>query len=1178
MVGRTIGFISTWPIYQGITIDRYAHSLIYGIRHAAKEFHCDLLLGCGISPSGKKQNINLFWPVPSANVDFVPIGPWNTDGLIIVPDELTKKQTDYIEDLENSGFPIIFTTPEGPGSVVTVDNALGIHLAFEHLLEHGHKDIAFIAGNEGDNGDSGERLNAYRNELSNAGLPINNDLIAYGNHNKKDGKLAMQRIINYHSPFSAVIASNDLSCLGAINTLHDVGFRIPEDVAVIGFDDIIDARTLSPSLTTVRHPTFNLGYQALKTLLDIIEGKQDTPVRKIIPPRLIVRESCGCQPMQFITTKDIGDDSIEDVARSMTEAAMVESQNIRFEELEEISKAFLSKFNKCLQLGKPEIILSETKRILSWITECKENPVIWKAAISVLISKIDILTDLLPKSDTESILKLLTLISIEVCDYIQRDIWQSLLYEMNITSELGKLTAKMLATISIDETTEILTRSLPNIGINDALVALYNSDSEDGVSQSKILFGTGRFSQYKDRRFLTRQFPIQDFITQNRLFEFVILPFRVENETKGFIAFDAPNMEFCAAIVHNLSSVLRTNQLYLDAVDGRKLAEEENRLKSRFLSTVSHELRTPLSLIVGLTEMAMNNHTLDERDLEQIHNNAQHLAHLIEDVLDLESSEVGQLHILRENVDLTRELLMPAKIGQQLAHEKGLKWEFFITPEALNVVGDKTRLSQITLNLLSNAVKFTDIGRIVMKVYRSDNQAIISISDTGMGVDPSYIESIFDEYFRSEKSIRNGKGGMGLGLAITKQLVLQHNGKIDVKSPGELGCGSTFTVSLPLVSSFKTIANPLKISDVNNEILLLVEGGNGSKGLESLLETKGYHVKVVPVRDGSDDWTSMINSCSPDAIIISKQLVAHNGWEVARMIQKKNDCEDVPIFTYTLDKDLDRGELLELNTATKPVDINQVKKIISRNSELGEKSGIIVVVDDDVEILNMHCRMLNDSGYQAIAARSGQEALNLIENIKPDLILLDLMMPGMDGFEVMERLQAQCGIRDIPVIILSARELTNDEIKHCSQSVANILTKGIFNTKEILQKIDSAINGQNSLGTATQQYIRKAMFFIQSNYQKTITRDDIANYVGISADYLTDCFRQEFGITPIPYIRRFRICKACDLMRNTNKSITQIALEVGFSGSSHFSHVFSNEMGMTPRAFRYQEEKKMTDL
>ncbi len=195
------------------------------------------------------------WPVPGPDTDFVPVGPWNTDGLIIVPDDLSDAQSQYVEDLRESGFPLVFTTPEAPGPQVVVDNASGIAQAVRHLFEHGHRDIAFVAGKSRRGGDSAERLRAFRDAMGALGLEASDDLIAYGEHRFEGGRAAMTRILERGRPFTAVVSSNDLSCLGAMEVLRARGLRVPEDVATIGFDDILDATASTPSLTTVRHPT-----------------------------------------------------------------------------------------------------------------------------------------------------------------------------------------------------------------------------------------------------------------------------------------------------------------------------------------------------------------------------------------------------------------------------------------------------------------------------------------------------------------------------------------------------------------------------------------------------------------------------------------------------------------------------------------------------------------------------------------------------------------------------------------------------------------------------------------------------------------------------------------------------------------------------------------------------------
>jgi AraC-like DNA-binding protein len=177
-------------------------------------------------------------------------------------------------------------------------------------------------------------------------------------------------------------------------------------------------------------------------------------------------------------------------------------------------------------------------------------------------------------------------------------------------------------------------------------------------------------------------------------------------------------------------------------------------------------------------------------------------------------------------------------------------------------------------------------------------------------------------------------------------------------------------------------------------------------------------------------------------------------------------------------------------------------------------------------------------------------------------------MPEMDGFAVLEELRARESTREIPVIILTARLLSDADLDRCNQGVATILGKGIFSADETLGHIEVALARQHTLNRATQHLIRKAMAYIHIHYSEPLSREEIAEYVGISPDYLTDCFRQELGITPITYIRRYRIRQACELLQNSERSITQIALAVGFSDSAHFTRTFQREVNMTPRAFR----------
>ena len=261
---------------------------------------------------------------------------------------------------------------------MTVDNTLGIQQAFEHLVDHGHKQIAFIAGNVGHGGDSAERLQAYRLALQNAGLSEDPRLIAFGEHRRAGGRAAMQQILDSGAAFTGLIASNDLSCLGAIQSLKEAGLIIPDDVAVIGFDDILDARSLSPSLTTIRHPTFSLGYQSVVTLLELISGNGNHASRVVVPPRLIIRQSCGCPPtgtrLSFSAT-DSHEPALQlsDLAHAMAEASLIEARNSLLEDLQEKCNAFLEAFLHSLRLQEANPILDEIKRVLSWTDERDAN-------------------------------------------------------------------------------------------------------------------------------------------------------------------------------------------------------------------------------------------------------------------------------------------------------------------------------------------------------------------------------------------------------------------------------------------------------------------------------------------------------------------------------------------------------------------------------------------------------------------------------------------------------------------------------------------------------------------------------------------------------------------------------------------------------------------------------------
>ena len=1180
----TVGFLSTWSVYEGTAIDGYTHTLLRGICAAASDLQANLLIGCGISLPGSPRGSRTVWPVPGVSADFVPVGPWNCDGLIIIPDDLSDDQYDYVQDLIRSGFPIMLTTAEKSGPRIAVDNLNGILQAYEHLFHHGHRRIAYIAGKSGRGGDSAERLVAYRLALKQKGIEEDKRLIAFGEHRREDGRLAMQQILNHGVDFSAVLASNDLSALGAMEVLRASGRRIPEDVAVIGFDDILEARSHLPTLTTVRHPTFSLGYQAAASIISMIRGEKDGTENIRVATKLVIRQSCGCRPDCVVAEtlpapRPVEIENLRPVlATRMEAAALLEVRHSRPDEVRARCRLLAGALVQSVVAEDTGLFDDQLQDLYRWLETRPEDAGAWFSVFNLLRNSPPGLRPVLMR-------ELLDQACLGMSELIRRQTTGELLKQLAISNRLGLMTSQLLAETDIAESGEILARHLPFLGIRQALVGLYARHEEDPLLFGEVLLSFGFAGRAAGSRFLTRQFPSPEWLAPGETFQLAVLPLVMDGYAAGFAAFSAGNLEVCAAIVHNLASALRSSRLYQEALQGRLLAEEANRLKSRFLSIVGHELRTPLSLIVGLSDMVLREQEgfseASKHDLEQIHTSAQHLARLIGDVLDLASSEAGQLRILREPLDLSEVLEIAARIGEQLAREKGLDWEARFDQHGPWVLGDRTRLNQVILNLVSNAVKFTPQGRIRLEAAVSGKQVSVAISDTGIGISPAELEVVFNEFRRSERSIQSGYGGMGLGLAISRQLVEKHGGSLGVKSPGELGSGSTFFFTLPVITAqtWKDEQQPA-LQLPRHTIFLLTDGSGGSEALRAYLQEHNFEVQVCSIHQDAD-WLFRVAEMRPAAFILDEKIAAREGWAITSLLKQQPAAAGIPVYAYSLDASKDRGELIELNYLHKPLRPEQLAAELSRFNATQDLHGnsqaqTVLLVDDDPGVLDMHRRMLEQAGYQTVTASNGREALKLLEAALPDLILLDLMMPEMDGFEVLDALHSRETTRSIPVVILTARLLDETDLERCSRGVSAILTKGLFTVGETLNHIQAALLRQERLSGPTQRLVRQAMGWIHTHYAEPVTRDEIARSVGISPDYLTDCFRQELAVTPITYLRRYRIRRACELLKKSDLSITQVAVAVGFSESAHFSRTFHREIGLTPRAYRRTSLKRET--
>jgi signal transduction histidine kinase/DNA-binding response OmpR family regulator len=485
----------------------------------------------------------------------------------------------------------------------------------------------------------------------------------------------------------------------------------------------------------------------------------------------------------------------------------------------------------------------------------------------------------------------------------------------------------------------------------------------------------------------------------------------------------------------------------------RRLALE-GRSKSQFLSHLSHELRTPMNAIIGFTSLLSEDRSLQlsdrhRRSLERVARNARDLLELINNVLDFSKIEAGRMDVYSEPTSASDLIERAVAVVEPLKDGRQIRLAIEVEDGLPAMRTDRTKLQQILINLLSNAIKFTREGEVkVTASHAAPDRIRIAVSDTGIGIDESDIPKIFEEFRQVGAHNRGARAGTGLGLTITRRLVELLGGEISVTS--RAGAGSTFAVSLPLeIEGRAAQAAELPAQPLDPDRTALVIDGDPA----SLFLTKKYLTEAgysVAATDDAARGLEIARMAKPAVITVDLDL-AEGGLKVLGQIAAGDN--EKTLIAISTEAGFEREALGGGADAflRKPIERADLLRVVERSQS--DAQGRVLVVDDDPDALDLVVAMIEESGYEIHTATNGREALDQITEARPDAIILDLMLPEMDGFEVVHRLSLNPEWRSIPVILLTARDLSHEERRALDIGTARIIQKGNFSRDELLGEI-----------------------------------------------------------------------------------------------------------------------------
>jgi signal transduction histidine kinase/DNA-binding response OmpR family regulator len=504
---------------------------------------------------------------------------------------------------------------------------------------------------------------------------------------------------------------------------------------------------------------------------------------------------------------------------------------------------------------------------------------------------------------------------------------------------------------------------------------------------------------------------------------------------------------------------LEVRKLAADLAIANEGIQQADRMKSQFLANMSHELRTPMNSIIGFSEILIERleGKIDPKQvtfLQHIHASGQHLLNIINDILDLSKIEAGKMEIYTESFEVRPVIESVCSVMRGMTRDRVPQFLVEVPPNLPLIETDLAKFKQVLYNLLSNAVKFSPADRpiAITAMNAPAGKLSISVSDQGIGIDPQHHQVIFEEFRQVDASVRRTFGGTGLGLALVKRFIELQGGTVRVDSaPGR---GSTFTFSLPLQSQAAVVSRdalPAALPQRADSVLVIEDDDHAYDLIASALSSAGY----LPIRARhGEEAIKLARASKPLAVTLDVVLPGIDGWEVLKHLKSDDATRDVPVVIISIVDNRDLGLALGADDYfVKPVDRSRLlERVWELTSARGTKPRVLMI-DDDASIHAVLGDELTRLGYTVESAFSGDDGVDAANESSPDVIILDLMMPGMSGFDVAGALKDNPATANIPILVLTSKDISDDERRMLHTKVSTFVHKGVSAREHLVREI-----------------------------------------------------------------------------------------------------------------------------